>query len=190
PVAVHVALQKELDAGRPRWHEIATTADEVVAIEAWHDDLYLLTHRGATNRRVLRVAAGAEDLAKAKVAVPEGDAVIEAMGLARDGMYLRTMVAGVDRLERMRFGLLASGTREFLRLPYDMAIAELVTDRGATARCCGSTDGRGRPKSRKWMRAPGTCAIPTSSRPPRPTTPRSTRCASTRPRRTARGSRS
>ena len=142
PVAVHVALQKELAAGRPRWHEIATTADEVVAIEAWHDDLYLLTHRGATNRRVLRVAAGAEDLAKAKVAVPEGDAVIEAMGLARDGMYLRTMVAGVDRLERMRFGLLASGTREFLRLPYDMAIAELVTDprrNGAVLRLDGWT---------------------------------------------------
>src|SRR6185437_13288524 len=142
PVAVHVALQKELAAGRPRWHEIATTADEVVAIEAWHDDLYLLTHRGATNRRVLRVAAGAEDLAKAKVAVPEGDAVIEAMGLARDGMYLRTMVAGVDRLERMRLGLLASGTREFLRLPYDMAIAELVTDprrNGAVLRLDGWT---------------------------------------------------
>ena len=142
PIAVHVALQKDLAAGRPRWHEIASIADEVMAIEAWHDDLYLLTRHGAPNRRVLRVAAGADDLSKAKVAVPEGDAVIESMGLARDGMYLRTMVAGVDRLERMRFGLLASGTREFLRLPYDMAISELVTDprrNGAVLRLDGWT---------------------------------------------------
>jgi prolyl oligopeptidase len=38
------------------------------------------------------------------------------------------MVAGVDRLERVRLGLLGSGTREFLRLPYDMAISEMVAD--------------------------------------------------------------
>jgi len=128
PVAVHVTLQKDLAEGRPRWHEIATTADQVTAIEAWHEDLYLLTRRDAPNRRVIRVAAGATDLARAKVAVPEGDAVIESMGLARDAIYLRTMVAGVDRLERMGLGLLASGSRQFLRLPYDMAISELVTD--------------------------------------------------------------
>ncbi len=128
PLAVHVTLQKDLAAGRPRWHEIATTADEVMAIDAWHDDLYLLTRRDAPNRRVIRVAAGAVDLSRAKVAVPEGDAVIESMGLARDAIYLRTMVAGVDRLERMRLGLFASRSREFLRIPYDMAISELVTD--------------------------------------------------------------
>ena len=142
PIAVHVALQKELAAGHPRWHEIATTADQVMGIDAWHDDLYLLTRLDAANRRVLRVAAGAPDLSRAKVAVPEGDAVIEAIGLARDAIYLRTMVAGVDRLERVRLGLLASGTREFLRLPYDMAISELVTDprrNGAVLRLDGWT---------------------------------------------------
>ena len=142
PLAVHVALQKDLAAARPRWHEIASVDDEVIAIDAWHNDLYLLTRHGAPNRRVLRVAAGDADLSKAKVAVPEGDAVIESIGLARDAMYLRTMVAGVDRLERMRFGLLASGTREFLRLPYDMAISELVTDprrNGAVLRLDGWT---------------------------------------------------
>lgn len=128
PLAVHVTLQKDLAAGRPRWHEIATVADQVMAIEAWRDDLYLLTRRGASHRRVIRVAAGAADLSRAKVAVPEGDAVIEAMGLARDAIYLRTMVAGVDRLERMGLGPGASRSREFLRLPYDMAISELVTD--------------------------------------------------------------
>ncbi|HET7547290.1 MAG TPA: prolyl oligopeptidase family serine peptidase [Usitatibacter sp.] len=128
PVAVHVALQKDLAAARPRWHEIAPAAEEVMAIEAWRNDLYLLSQRDAPNRRVLRVAASAASLDRARVVVPEGDAAILAIRLARDAIYLRTMVAGVDRLERVHLGLLGPGTREYLRLPYDMAISEMVGD--------------------------------------------------------------
>ncbi|HSN20846.1 MAG TPA: prolyl oligopeptidase family serine peptidase [Usitatibacter sp.] len=145
PVAVHVTLQKDLAAGRPRWHEIATVSDGVVEIDAWRDDLYLLSQREAPNRRVLRVAASADDLGRARLVVPEGDAAIVAMGLARDAIYLRTMVAGVDRLERVHLGLLGAGSREFLRLPYDMAITEIVADprrNGAILRMEG------------WTRAP------------------------------------
>jgi prolyl oligopeptidase len=127
-LVVHVALQKDLAAARPRWHEIAGAADDVVAVEAWKNDLYLLSQHEAPQRKVLRVAASAPSLASARVAAPEGDAAIVAMGLARDALYLRTMVAGVDRLERVRLGLLASGAREFLRLPYDMAISAMVAD--------------------------------------------------------------
>jgi prolyl oligopeptidase len=127
-LVVHVALQKHLAAARPRWHEIAGAADDVVAVEAWKNDLYLLSQHEAPQRKVLRVAASAPSLASARVAAPEGDAAIVAMGLARDALYLRTMVAGVDRLERVRLGLLASGAREFLRLPYDMAISAMVAD--------------------------------------------------------------
>ncbi|HET9470940.1 MAG TPA: prolyl oligopeptidase family serine peptidase, partial [Usitatibacter sp.] len=55
--------------------------------------------------------------------------IIESMGLARDALYLRTMVAGVDRLERVRLGFLGGpGTREFLRMPFDTAIREIVSD--------------------------------------------------------------
>jgi prolyl oligopeptidase len=127
-LAVHVALQKDLAAARPRWHEIAGPADGIVAIDAWKNDLYLLSQRDAPQRKVLRVAANAPSLASARVIAPEGDAAIVAIALARDALYLRTMVAGVDRLERVRLGLLASGAREFLRLPYDMAISEMVAD--------------------------------------------------------------
>ncbi|HXZ49843.1 MAG TPA: prolyl oligopeptidase family serine peptidase [Usitatibacter sp.] len=125
-IAVHVTLQKDLAAARPRWHKLVDARDGVLAIEAWRNDLYLLSRLGAPNRRVLRVSAGAADLSDARVVAPEGDAVIEAMGLARDGLYLRTMVAGVDRLERVHLGLLGAGSREYLRTPFDTAIAQIV----------------------------------------------------------------
>jgi prolyl oligopeptidase len=124
-VAVHVAEQRDLAAGKPRWRKLAGFEDEVLAIEGWRDELYLLSRRGAPRHKVLRVKAAAE-LATARVAVPEGDAVIESMALARDALYLRTMVAGVDRLERLGISLLGSRAAEYVRTPFDNSISQLV----------------------------------------------------------------
>ncbi len=125
-IAVHVAEQRDLAAGRPRWHKLVGYADEVTAIEAWKDDLYLLSHRAAPRSRVLRVKGNAHDLGAAHVIVPQGDSVIKDMRLARDALYLRTMVAGVDRLERAPLGLLGVKAPEYVRTPFDNAIAQLV----------------------------------------------------------------
>lgn len=125
-IAVHIAEQRDLAAGRPRWLKVAGYDDGVTAIDAWKDDLYLLTHRGAPHARVLRVDARRPDIALARVAVREGDAVIQSMALARDALYLRTMLGGVDRLERLSLGLLGSKSAEFVRIPFDTAISQLV----------------------------------------------------------------
>jgi prolyl oligopeptidase len=127
-IAVHVTTQKELTTGKPAWHKLVGTTDDVMEIVPVKDDLYLLSHKKSPNRNVLRVAASAPNLAGAKTVVAEGDAVIQAMGVGRDAIYLRTMVAGVDRLERANLGLLGVGSREFLRTPFDTSIAELVAD--------------------------------------------------------------
>ncbi|HXN15818.1 MAG TPA: hypothetical protein VN878_05540, partial [Usitatibacter sp.] len=90
-IAVHVTEQKDLAKARPRWRKIVGVQDAVTAIEAWKDDLYLLSHRGAPRYRVLQLNASQPDLAHARVVVPQGDAVIQSMGLAADALYLRTM---------------------------------------------------------------------------------------------------
>ena len=125
-IAVHATEARDLAAGKPRWHKLAGHDDEVTAIEGWKDDLYLLSHRGAPRYRVLRVNGGARDLSGAKVVVPQGDTVIKEMALARDALYLRTMVGGVDRLERVAHGLLGAKAPEYVRTPFDNAIAQLV----------------------------------------------------------------
>jgi prolyl oligopeptidase len=143
-IAVHVAEQRDLAAGRPRWHKLVDYADDVTAIEGWRDDLYLLTHHNAPRYRVLRVKAGARDISVARLVVPQGDSVIQAIGLARDALYLKTMVGGVDRLERVPAALLG-GTKapEFVRIPFDNAISQLVTHPrrpGALLRMQGNID--------------------------------------------------
>ena len=127
-LAVHVTQLADLAAGRPRWQKVAGHEDEVLAIEGWRDDLYVLSKRNAPRHRVLRLKAGATALGTAKQVVPQGDAVIQGFGLARDALYLRTMVAGVDRLERVALGLLGAKAPEYVRTPFDTAISQLVTD--------------------------------------------------------------
>ena len=127
-IAVHVTEQRDLAAGHPRWRKIVGAEDEVLAIEGWKDDLFLLSKRNAPRHRVLRMKPTG-DLASARVVVPQGDVVIQSMALARDAIYLRAMNAGVDRLERVAIGLLG-GVKEaqFVRTPFDNAIVQLETD--------------------------------------------------------------
>ncbi|MEO5693591.1 MAG: prolyl oligopeptidase family serine peptidase [Usitatibacter sp.] len=138
-ITVHVTEQKDLGAGKPRWRRIVGPEDEVLAIEGWKEELYLLTYHKAPRHRVVRMKGNA-DFSSARVVVPEGDIVIQQMGLARDAIYLRTMLGGVDRLERAPLGLLGIKAPEFLRIPFDNAISQLVTDPrmpGATLRLQG-----------------------------------------------------
>ena len=124
--AVYSTEQRELAAGKPRWRKIAAPEDGILAVEAWKDELWLLSKRNSPRHRVLRVKAGATSLEGAKVAVAEGDSVIRAMALARDGLYLHTMVAGVDRLERLPLGLFADNKPQFVRIPFDVAITTMA----------------------------------------------------------------
>lgn len=125
-VAVHATELRDLAAGKPRWRKVAGYEDEVIAIEGWKDDLFLLTHKDAVRHRILRIKGNA-DLRSAKVAVPQGESVIEGMAMARDALYLRTMVGGIDRLERVDVGFLGGlHAPEYVRTPFDTAITEIA----------------------------------------------------------------
>jgi prolyl oligopeptidase len=126
-IAVHVTPLKDLAAAKPRWRKVIGFDDQVTAIEAWKGDLYALSHRGAPRFKVLRLDAANPDIARARVAVPEGDSAIQSLSLARDALYLRTTVGGLDRLERLPLGLLAPRKPEFVKTSFEMGIAELAT---------------------------------------------------------------
>ena len=141
--AVHSTPVKDLEAGQPRWTRVVSMADEVTAIEAWKDDVYLLTHKGALRSKVVHVKAGEVLAANARVVVPEGDTVIQQMALAADALYLHTTLGGLDRLERMNFGALTSKKPEFVRTSFDLSITQLIANPrrpGAVLRMQGWTE--------------------------------------------------
>ena len=123
---VHVTELKELEAATPRWRKIVAFGDDVIAIEPWKDELLLLSHHKADNHKVLRVHASGSSVEKAKVAVPEGDAVIQGMAMAQDALYIRSNVGGVDRLEKLPVGFLGLKKPEFVKTPFDTHIAQII----------------------------------------------------------------
>jgi prolyl oligopeptidase len=87
------------------WRCIVDDADNIQGAALRGDTLYLLA-ADAPNRRVLAVdlAAPAPTLAEAREVVPERvGIVLSDLAVARDGLYLKSMQQGIDRLERLDF---------------------------------------------------------------------------------------
>lgn len=126
-ISVYMTTVKELAQGLPRWKKIVDFEDGVTAIEAWKDDLYLLTHKDAPLNKILVAKAGKDAISRPRVAVPEGEAVILDMALAADALYLRSTVGGLERLERLNLGFGASRTPEFVKTAFDVAFTQIIT---------------------------------------------------------------
>jgi len=126
-IALYMTPVRELAKGAPRWTRIVDFEDGVTAIQAWRDDIYVLTHKGAPLNKVLLLKAGKDGVSRPRVAVPEGEAVILGMSLAADALYLRSTVGGLERLERLNLGLGASRTPEFVKTAFDVSISQMLT---------------------------------------------------------------
>lgn len=98
---LYTALLADVLAGKPQWKRVCGIEDEVIGFAFRADELFLLCTRNAPNARVLRTSLSAPDLAKAAVAVSEGPAALEAIVLARDGLYLRDMDGGYSAMRRL-----------------------------------------------------------------------------------------
>lgn len=112
-------------AGKTPWRSVAEYADQVEDGVAHGDRLYLLTFKGASNRKLVSVPLSAPDLAKAKVEIPEApDATIVGIAGARDALFVKHMVSGRARLSRMAWGKAPAP----VTLPFEGWIEEVATD--------------------------------------------------------------
>jgi prolyl oligopeptidase len=126
-ISVYAAPLSQVTA--PVWRRIATPADRIIQAEAAGDELYLLSEREAPRGRILQTSLARGTAAMARVAIAQGDHVLRSFVVAQDAIYLREMNAGVDLLHRVAVARgTISGRREFVRLPFDVAIEQMVGD--------------------------------------------------------------
>jgi len=118
-LTIFTARLADLLAGKPQWKKAASPSDKVTNLALMGDDLYLMTYDGAPRFKVLKVKAGAPDLAKAETVVPQGQAVIQNVYTAKDGIYIEALDGGIGRLAKLD----ASGTQTPIALPFDGAIS-------------------------------------------------------------------
>jgi prolyl oligopeptidase len=119
----YIAPLADILAGRARWVPFATFEDEVTDVELDGGDLYLLVNKGTPRGRLVKTSAAAPNLAKAAEAVPQGTDVIELIARARDGIYMRIMDGGINRLRRLG----RDGRVSEIALPFDGTIGSVNT---------------------------------------------------------------
>ena len=129
-LAIWAAPASTLNGAATPWKQIVERSDEVVDFEAHGADLWLLSHKNALRGKLLRTSLMSPDLARAATVVPESDHVITGMAISGDALYIKMLNGGVDILQRLNFStaVYASGKLEYIRLPFDLAVRELVGD--------------------------------------------------------------
>ena len=112
------------------WRKAIEPKDEVTEYASYNNGLYLLTHKNSPRYKIVRTSLPRPDMASATTIVPHGDTVISEMKVAQDALYIRELNGGVDRLQRLNFSnsVFSGGKLEFVRLPFDLAIRQLITD--------------------------------------------------------------
>ena len=127
-VTLYVANVMTFTQGQT-WRKAVEPADEVTSFAAHDNALYLLTHQDAPRYRVVRTSLRSPDFSRATTIVPHGDTVIRELAVAQDALYMRELFGGVDRLQRLNFSqsVFSGGKLEFVRLPFDLAIRQMVT---------------------------------------------------------------
>jgi prolyl oligopeptidase len=119
-----IAPLRDVLAGQAKWIAFAGFDDEVTDFELDGEDLYLLVNKGTPRGRLVKTSAAAPDIATAAVVVPQTARVIENTALARDGIYLKIMDGGVNRLQRLG----RNGQVTEVALPFEGTIGALYAE--------------------------------------------------------------
>jgi len=115
-----------LNGDKTPWIKIAATEDDVTDARVIGDTLYLLTHKGASRFKVLRLLLGKPDMVTAQVVVPASEAVITGIAAAKDALYVRRMNGGISDLLRLAHG---TGSKpESIELPFAGDVDSLTAD--------------------------------------------------------------
>jgi prolyl oligopeptidase len=121
---LYTATLDSVLARQPQWRKVCDVADEVTGFAFRSDELFLQTTRNATNAKVLKTSMSAPDLASAATVIPEGQSVIEAIAMARDGLYVRDMDGGYNGLRRLG----NDGRLQTIKLPFEGSFESMSTD--------------------------------------------------------------
>jgi prolyl oligopeptidase len=121
-----VAKLSDLRGERTPWRKVAEYADGVEQAQVVGNDLLLLSHDQAPNRRVLRVPLQKPDLTAARVLIAEDpNAPLQSFSVTKDAIYLVDLVNGRRLLRKLAH----DATQPVpVKLPYDGSVLNLVTN--------------------------------------------------------------
>lgn len=103
-VTLYAAPRRTLGSAEVQWTKVCDRNDLVTDFEVHADDIYLLTARNAPRFQIVRTRLARPDIRSAKVVVPPGQYVVDALAAAKDALYV---------------GILEGVPHKLLRVPYE-----------------------------------------------------------------------
>jgi prolyl oligopeptidase len=125
-VTIYAATLDSLAAGKPDWKKVVSPGDDVTDSALIGDDLYVLTHKGASRFMVRKLDLDSPDLAKAPVIVPPSESVVTGLSAAKDALYVRRMNGSSSDLLRVAYS--PGAKPAVVKLPFDADIPSIATD--------------------------------------------------------------
>ncbi|MEQ1892013.1 MAG: prolyl oligopeptidase family serine peptidase [Planctomycetota bacterium] len=135
--AVYLTELASLVSPAVAWRAVAGFSDGVSDVALAGDSLFLMTRAGAPRYQVLVVAAGAPELAHARVAVPPSERVLVSLAADAEALYVSSLAGGLGHVQRYE---LATGTLSELELPLAGTLRRPLTDPGARGVLVGLQD--------------------------------------------------
>ena len=123
-IGLYVAPTTGALAGKPDWKKVCLPADKVTSGAAHGEDLYLLTHAGASRYKIVKTTAAEPDVSRGTVVVPESASVIRGLVAAKDALYIQDLNAGLGGIRRMTW----DGRVTTIALPFQGSISSLYAD--------------------------------------------------------------
>ncbi len=100
--AYYVPLD-QLKSSPIEWKKLFDVDAAVVRLDAYKDDIYLVTHKNKPRYEVTRTSLKNPDVAHATVVIPASEVVIQEADVAKDGIYIRDLDGGIGRMRRLSF---------------------------------------------------------------------------------------
>ncbi|MBC5824692.1 MAG: S9 family peptidase [Candidatus Eremiobacteraeota bacterium] len=124
-LTVYAAPSAKVNGSATPWNKIIDVSDDVTGFDVHGNDIYMLTHHGASRYKVVRMDLAQPDFARAADVVPASEQVVTQIGVARDGLYVQREDGGIGRLYKTP---LAGGPAREIALPFLGAINTLFTN--------------------------------------------------------------
>jgi prolyl oligopeptidase len=111
------------------WTPVATPADDVVNLDFKGSTIFAFTHKNAPSYKLIATSLDAPNMATAQTVIPAGKDVLEDLGVAADGLYVRSREGGFGKLTRVAFAAGGStGDITNVALPFQGSISAIATD--------------------------------------------------------------
>lgn len=126
-ISLYTATAARFDSNI-KWRRAVAPINEITQFALQGNNVFLLSKKNAPRYKILRMTLSNPGIQYASVFVPQGDTVLAQMQVAQDALYIRELFNGVDRLQRVNFASssFASGKLEFVKLPFDLAIRQMI----------------------------------------------------------------